>query len=218
MDWHNVQGIMPDTWIRHMAENHDMIAPFVPIKTRTKEEIVYVGADGKRRFVNDGLATTIMEKHQVDAISYGCSSYGYDLRVADDFKIFTPTRSQLVDPKNFSEDCFDTISGKGFCVIPPNSFALAYSVEKFKIPKNVMVVVVGKSTYARCGIIINVTPGEPGWQGHWTLEISNTTPLPAKVYADEGLCQALFFQGPPCASPYANGKYQDQIAEVTLPR
>jgi dCTP deaminase len=218
VDWHNVQGIMPDTWIRHMAESHAMIKPFVPIKTRTKEVLVYVGGDGKRRLVNDGLATTIMEREQVSAISYGCSSYGYDLRVADDFKLFTPTRTQLVDPKNFSEDCFDTIKGKGYCIIPPNSFALAYSVERFKIPENVMVVVVGKSTYARCGIIINVTPGEPGWEGHWTLEISNTTPIPAKVYANEGLCQALFFQGTPCATPYANGKYQDQDAEVTLPR
>ena len=193
---HGLVGVMPDRWIRHMAESHDMIKPFVPIKTSTKD------VDGE----------------QVKAISYGCSSYGYDLRVADDFKVFTPTRVQLVDPKDFNEDCFDTIKGKGYCVIPPNSFALAYSVERFKIPENVMVVVVGKSTYARCGIIINVTPGEPGWEGHWTLEISNTTPLPAKVYANEGLCQALFFQGPPCATPYANGKYQGQIQEVTLPR
>jgi dCTP deaminase len=181
-----------------MAREHDMISPFVPEKTRQIEI--------------DGL----VEK----AVSFGCSSFGYDIRVADCFKVFTPVHNTVVDPKNLSDDCFVTKEGKGHVVIPPNSFALAYSIEKFKIPEDVLVLVVGKSTYARCGIVVNVTPGEPGWCGHWTLEISNTTPLPAKVYANEGLCQAIFFQSDEaCRNAYGDdGRYQDQDAEVTLPR
>ncbi len=127
-------------------------------------------------------------------------------------------RQVIVDPKNLDAEAFVDVEGD-YCIIPPNSFALGYSVERFAIPNDVLVVVVGKSSYARVGIVVNVTPGEPGWNGHWTLEISNTTPLPAKVYANEGLCQALFFRASePCRNPYGSGKYQNQTAEITLPR
>ncbi len=152
-------------------------------------------------------------------ISYGLSSYGYDIRVADEFRIFTNVFTATVDPKNFDERSF--VSWKGdTCIVPPNSFALARSVEYFKIPRSVLTVCVGKSTYARCGIIVNVTPFEPEWEGHVTLEISNTTPLPAKIYANEGIAQVLFFESDePCARSYADrgGKYQAQRG-VTLPR
>jgi dCTP deaminase len=152
-------------------------------------------------------------------ISYGLSSYGYDLRVADEFKIFTNVNSAVVDPKKFDERSFVTVRADSI-MVPPNSFALARSVEYFKIPRDVLTICVGKSTYARCGIIVNVTPFEPEWEGFVTLEISNTTPLPAKIYANEGLCQILFFQGDePCQVSYKDkaGKYQNQTG-IVLPK
>jgi dCTP deaminase len=181
--------IKSDTWIRRMVQEYDMINPFEASQVR------------------DGV------------ISYGLSSYGYDVRVADEFKIFTNVMSAVVDPKCFDERSFVTVR-TGCCIIPPNSFALARSVEYFKIPRDVLSLCVGKSTYARCGIIVNVTPFEPEWEGFVTLEISNTTPLPAKVYANEGLCQILFLQSDePCAISYKdrNGKYQAQKG-IVLPR
>lgn len=201
--------IKSDKWIRRRAEL-GMIEPFVGEKCRHID-------------IPDLCAPTVDDPRprvkRVPAISFGCSSYGYDLRVADKFKVFTPVYNTIVDPKNLEPEAFVTIEGKGHCIIPPNSFALAYSVERFDIPKNVLAVVVGKSTYARVGIICNVTPLEPGWRGHVTLEISNTTPLPAKVYANEGLCQVLFYESDEyCDQPYAGGKYQDQAADITLPR
>ncbi|CAG4927223.1 unnamed protein product [Acidocella sp. C78] len=181
--------VMPDHWIRAQAAAHGMIEPFVETQKR------------------DGV------------ISYGLSSYGYDARVADDFKIFTNVDSAVVDPKDFSSDSFVDRKGK-VCIIPPNSFALAHTVEYFRIPRDVLVICLGKSTYARCGIIVNVTPLEPEWEGQVTIEISNTTPLPAKIYANEGICQFLFLQGaaPPEIS-YADkaGKYMRQRG-VSLPR
>lgn len=182
-------GIMPDHWIREQAINHGMIEPFVEKQT----------AEGK--------------------ISYGLSSYGYDSRCSNEFKIFTNVDSAIVDPKNFSADSF-VDRETDVCIIPPNSFVLTRSVEYFRIPKDVLVVCLGKSTYARCGLIVNVTPLEPGWEGHVTLEISNSTPLPAKVYANEGVAQFLFFKGSsPCEVSYADraGKYMKQTG-VTLPR
>jgi len=175
-------AIKSDAWIRRMALEHDMINPF--------------------------------EGRQVSAgcVSYGLSSYGYDLRVADEFRIFTNVMSAVVDPKNFDERSFVTVR-TNCCIIPPNSFALARSVEYFRIPRDVLSLCVGKSTYARCGIIVNVTPFEPEWEGFVTLEISNTTPLPAKIYANEGLCQILFFQSDEsCQVSYKDkkGKYQGQ--------
>jgi len=152
-------------------------------------------------------------------ISYGVSSYGYDLRVSDEFKIFTNVNSTIVDPKNFDERSFVTITAD-VAIIPPNSFALARSVEYFKIPRDVLTICVGKSTYARCGIIVNVTPFEPEWEGFVTLEISNTTPLPARIYANEGLCQILFFQSDEvCETSYKDrkGKYQAQKG-IVLPK
>lgn len=182
-------GLKPDHWIREMALEHGMIEPFV---------------DGQVR---------------QDVISYGVSSYGYDLRVADEFKIFTNVHSAIVDPKNFAPESFVDFRGD-VCIIPPNSFVLARSIEYFRIPRSVLTVCLGKSTYARCGLIVNVTPFEPEWEGHVTLEISNTTPLPAKVYANEGLAQVLFFEADePCTTSYADkkGKYQGQTG-VTAPR
>lgn len=152
-------------------------------------------------------------------ISYGLSSYGYDARVGTDFKIFTNVNSSVVDPKNFDQQSF-VDRNTDVCVIPPNSFALARTIEYFRIPRDVLVICVGKSTYARCGIIVNVTPLEPEWEGHVTLEFSNTTPLPAKIYANEGACQFLFLQGnEPCETSYRDkaGKYQGQRG-VTLPK
>jgi len=173
-----------------MAHEHKMIDPF------------------SEKQVNNGV------------ISYGLSSYGYDLRVADEFKIFTNVNgAPVVDPKNFTEESFVTKHGD-FAIIPPNSFALARSVEYFKIPRDVLTICVGKSTYARCGLIVNVTPFEPEWEGFVTLEISNTTPLPAKIYANEGLCQIIFFQGDePCETSYKDrkGKYQAQKG-IVLPK
>ena len=180
-----------DKWIRKMAQEEGMIVPFVD--GQVKEE------NGKR-IVSDGL-----------------SSFGYDLRVSNKFKLFTDINNSLVDPKNFNEDAFVDIEGDS-CIIPPNSFALAKSVEYFKIPRDVLTMCIGKSTYARCGIIVNVTPFEPEWEGYVTLEISNTTPLPAKIYANEGLAQVLFYRGAPCETSYKdrNGKYMGQV-EITLP-
>ena len=185
----HLPGIMPDHWIREMALNQGMIDPFVEKQT----------AEGK--------------------ISYGLSSFGYDSRCSDEFKIFTNVDNAIVDPKDFSEQSF-VDRQTDVCIIPPNSFVLTRSVEYFRIPKDVLVVCLGKSTYARCGLIVNVTPLEPGWEGHVTLEISNTTPLPAKVYANEGVAQFLFFKGSSdCEVTYADraGKYMGQKG-VTLPR
>ncbi len=182
-------GLKPDHWIRTMAQEHRMIEPFV---------------DHQKR---DGV------------ISYGLSSYGYDIRVADEFKIFTNVFSAIVDPKSFNTQSMVDFKGE-VCIIPPNSFALARTVEYFRIPRNVLTVCVGKSTYARCGIIVNVTPFEPEWEGFVTLEISNTTPLPAKIYSNEGIAQVLFFEGDePCEISYADkkGKYQNQQG-ILLPR
>jgi dCTP deaminase len=182
-------GLQPDHWIRKMAANHRMIEPF---------------EEGQ---VRDGV------------ISYGVSSYGYDIRVADEFKIFTNVYSAIVDPKNFNTKSMVDYKGD-VCVIPPNSFALARTVEYFRIPRNVLTVCVGKSTYARCGIIVNVTPFEPEWEGYVTLEISNTTPLPAKIYANEGIAQVLFFVADEeCTTSYADkkGKYQKQ-QNIVLPK
>ena len=181
--------VMPDTWIRDMAVNKGMIEPFTD------------------RLARDGV------------ISYGVSSYGYDARVSDEFKIFTNLDSVVVDPKNFSNQGF--VDRKtDICVIPPNSFALARTVEYFRIPRNTLVICLGKSTYARCGIIVNVTPLEPEWEGHVTLEFSNTTPMPARIYANEGAAQFIFLKADSvCETSYADrkGKYQGQKG-VTLPR
>ena len=185
-------SIRPDTWIRKMAEEHRMIEPFVEDQVR----------------IVDGQSV----------ISYGTSSFGYDIRVSNEFRIFTNVYGSVVDPKNFDPKGLVEVTGD-VCLIPPNSFALALSVERFRIPRNVMTICVGKSTYARCGIIVNVTPFEPGWEGKAVLEISNTTPLPAKVYACEGLAQVLFFESDaPCEISYAdrNGKYQNQN-DIRLP-
>ncbi len=181
--------VMPDTWIRDMAVNKGMIEPFTD------------------RLAREGV------------ISYGVSSYGYDARVSDEFKIFTNLDSVVVDPKNFSDQGF--VDRKtDICVIPPNSFALARTVEYFRIPRNTLVICLGKSTYARCGIIVNVTPLEPEWEGHVTLEFSNTTPMPARIYANEGAAQFIFLKADSiCETSYADrkGKYQGQKG-VTLPR
>jgi len=184
-------SIKSDRWIRRLAREHRMIEPF---------------ADSQ---VREGV------------ISYGVSSYGYDMRVAPEFKIFTNVLSAVVDPKQFDSRSFVEFMGP-VCIVPPNSFALARSVEYFRIPRNVLTVCVGKSTYARCGIISNVTPLEPEWEGFVTLEISNTTPLPAKIYANEGIAQVLFFaadEGDECEQSYADkrGKYQAQTG-ITLPK
>ena len=182
-------SVLSDKWIKKMAKGYKMISPFVSKQIRK----------GK--------------------ISFGLSSYGYDARVSNDFKIFTDINSAVVDPKKFKKTSFISKKSK-ICIIPPNSFALARTVEYFKIPENVMVICLGKSTYARCGIIVNVTPLEPGWEGHVTLEFSNTTPLPAKVYANEGAAQFVFLKGneePAITYEKRNGKYMKQTG-VTLPK
>jgi dCTP deaminase len=174
----------------------------------------------RERALQDGMIEPFVETQKRDGtISYGLSSYGYDARVSPEFKIFTNVDSAIVDPKNFSPASFVDRT-TDICVIPPNSFALARTVEYFRIPRDVLVICLGKSTYARCGIIVNVTPLEPGWEGHVTLEFSNTTPLPARIYANEGACQFLFLQGnEPCEVSYADraGKYMGQKG-VTLPK
>ncbi len=185
-------SLQADRWIRKMALEEKMIEPFV---------------DGQVRLVNGKKI-----------ISYGLSSYGYDLRVANEFKVFTNINNSIVDPKNFSESSFVHMEVDE-CIVPPNSFALARSVEYFRIPRDVLTICLGKSTYARCGIIVNVTPFEPEWEGYVTLEISNTTPLPAKIYANEGLAQVLFYRGEEvCETSYADrgGKYMRQV-NITLP-
>lgn len=184
-------SIKPDRWIQRMAMERDMISPFEPRQART------------------------------GVISFGVSSYGYDMRVAREFRVFTNVHSSVVDPKAFDPRSFVEVEAD-VCVIPPNSFALARSIEYFRIPRNVLTICVGKSTYARCGIITNVTPFEPEWEGHVTLEISNTTPLPARIYANEGIAQVLFFEADAddvCEVSYADrrGKYQAQRG-VTLPK
>ncbi len=182
-------SIRPDHWIRRMCLEHGMITPF------------------EEKQVRQGV------------ISYGVSSYGYDIRVSDEFKIFTNVMSTVVDPKNVDPQSMIDFKGP-VCVVPPNSFALARTIEYFRIPRNVLTICVGKSTYARCGIITNVTPFEPEWEGHVTLEISNTTPLPARIYANEGIAQVLFFESDsPCETSYKDkaGKYQGQTG-ITLPR
>jgi dCTP deaminase len=182
-------GLKPDHWIRKMANEQHMIEPFAENQVRN------------------------------GVVSYGVSSYGYDIRVADEFKIFTNVYSAIVDPKHF--DTKSMVDFKGdVCVIPPNSFVLARTVEYFRIPRSVLTICVGKSTYARCGIIVNVTPFEPEWEGFVTLEISNTTPLPAKIYANEGIAQVLFFEADElCLTSYADkkGKYQNQ-QKIELPK
>lgn len=187
-------SIKPDSWIREMAKKKKLIEPFVDRQIRTLE-------------------------NESRAISFGLSSYGYDVRVSNHFKVFTNVHNSLVDPKNFSDSAFvDIIADE--CIIPPNSFALARSVEYFCIPRNILTICLGKSTYARCGLIVNVTPLEPEWEGHVTLEISNTTPLPAKVYANEGIAQFLFFESSTvCDVSYADrkGKYMKQTG-VVVPR
>ncbi|HMD99909.1 MAG TPA: dCTP deaminase [Terriglobia bacterium] len=182
-------SVKNDKWIRRMVREHDMINPFAESQVR------------------EGV------------ISYGVSSYGYDLRVADEFKIFTNVNSTIVDPKHFDARSLVEFRGDA-CIVPPNSFALARSVEYFKIPRTVLTICVGKSTYARCGIIVNVTPLEPEWEGFVTLEISNTTPLPARVYSNEGLCQIVFFESDEvCETSYGDkkGKYQAQKG-IVLPK
>ncbi len=174
----------------------------------------------RKKALEDGMIDPFVDRQKRDgAISFGLSSYGYDARVSSEFKIFTNVDSAIVDPKDFSTQGFVDRPGD-VCIIPPNSFALARTVEYFRIPRDVLVICLGKSTYARCGIIVNVTPLEPGWEGHVTLEFSNTTPLPAKIYANEGACQFLFLQGnEPCEVSYADraGKYMGQTG-VTLPK
>ena len=182
-------GLKPDHWKRKMALEHGMIEPFVDHQVRQ------------------------------GVISYGVSSYGYDVRVTDEFKIFTNVYSAVVDPKNFDPRSMIDYQGE-VCIIPPNSFALARTVEYFRIPRSVLTICLGKSTYARCGIIVNVTPFEPEWEGFVTLEISNTTPLPARIYANEGIAQVLFFEADePCQISYADkkGKYQHQ-QNIILPK
>lgn len=191
-----LMSIKSDKWIRKMAEQHGMIEPFEPKQVK-------VNAEGQR------------------LVSYGTSSYGYDIRCSKEFKLFTNLNSTIVDPKNFDPNSFVEVNAD-YCIIPPNSFALARTVEYFRIPRNVLTVCLGKSTYARCGIIVNVTPFEPEWEGYVTLEFSNTTPLPAKIYANEGCAQVLFFEADAddvCETSYKDrgGKYQGQVG-VTLPK
>lgn len=181
--------IKSDKWIRKMALSQEMIKPFAESHLSRKK------------------------------ISYGLSSYGYDIRVADEFKVFTNVNTTIVDPKKFDPRSLVDVKGN-FCIIPPNSFVLARTVEYFKIPRNILTICLGKSTYARCGIIVNVTPFEPEWEGYATLEISNTTPLPAKIYANEGIAQIIFLESDEeCETSYKDkkGKYQAQ-KKITLPR
>ena len=182
-------SIKSDKWIKRMSINNKMIEPFVESNIRK------------------------------DVVSYGLSSYGYDIRVSDEYKIFTNVNNSIIDPKKFDDKSFVNFKGD-VCVVPANSFALARSIEYFKIPRSVLTICLGKSTYARCGIIVNVTPFEPEWEGYVTLEISNTTPLPAKIYSNEGLCQVIFFESDEdCEVSYKDksGKYQSQVG-ITLPK
>ena len=181
--------VLSDKWIKEMAKTHNMISPFEDKQVRGTK------------------------------ISYGLSSFGYDARVSNEFKIFTNVNSEIIDPKDFKQNNFVSKNGEE-CIIPPNSFVLSSTVEYFKIPNNIMVICLGKSTYARCGIIVNVTPLEPSWEGYVTLEFSNTTPLPAKIYANEGVAQFIFLKGnekPDITYADRNGKYMKQSG-VTLPK
>ncbi len=185
-------SLQSDRWIRKMALEEGMIEPFIDAQVKS--------VDNQK------------------IVSYGLSSYGYDVRVGNHFKVFTNVHNSVVDPKNFTEDAFVDIEGDE-CIIPPNSFALAHTIEYFRIPRGCLTVCLGKSTYARCGIIVNVTPFEPEWEGHVTIEISNTTPLPAKIYANEGIAQVLFFEAKEvCEVSYADraGKYMKQTG-ITVP-
>jgi len=185
-------SLREDKWIRKMAIEEGMIEPFVDSQVKS------------------------IENQKI--VSYGLSSYGYDVRVGNRFKVFTNVHNSIVDPKNFTEDAFVDIEGE-YCIIPPNSFALASTVEYFRIPRNCLTVCLGKSTYARCGIIVNVTPFEPEWEGHVTIEISNTTPLPAKIYSNEGIAQVLFFEAKQnCEISYRDraGKYM-KLTGITVP-
>ncbi|KKQ32842.1 MAG: Deoxycytidine triphosphate deaminase [candidate division TM6 bacterium GW2011_GWF2_37_49] len=188
-------SIKADSWIRLMSQTTGMIEPFTDRQVRKIDEI------------------------SSKIVSFGLSSYGYDIRVADEYKVFTNVFNSIIDPKNFTDNSFVAIKSD-VCVIPPNSFALARSVEYFRIPRDVLTICLGKSTYARCGIIVNVTPFEPEWEGHVTIEISNTTPLPAKIYSNEGIAQVIFLQADQqCEVSYADrgGKYMKQRG-ITLPR
>ena len=201
-------GVQPDTWIRRMALEHGMIEPFADRQVRRPIDPPPAGG-GAGPAGPQGPAF----------ISYGLSSYGYDLRVSDEFKVFTNVYNTVVDPKEFDARSFVDMQ-TDTCIVPPNSFALARSVEYFRIPRNILTICLGKSTYARCGIIVNVTPFEPEWEGHVTLEISNTTPLPAKIYANEGLAQVIFLEAASeCEVSYADrqGKYMKQRG-ITIPR
>lgn len=192
-----------------------MIEPFEAGQVRFKELCPCCGQKGSVEYSICANCSTPLDK----LMSYGTSSYGYDVRCADEFKIFTNINSTVVDPKNFDPNCFVDVKSD-VCIIPPNSFALARTVERFHIPRNVLVICLGKSTYARCGIIVNVTPLEPEWEGYVTLEFSNTTPLPAKIYANEGVAQLLFFESDEnCETSYKDrgGKYQGQTG-VVIPR
>lgn len=187
-------SVREDKWIRKMAQEHQMIEPFVDGQIRKNDQ-------------NENI------------VSYGLSSYGYDIRISDEFKVFTNVYNSIVDPKKFTEDSFVDIQANE-CIIPPNSFALARSIEYFRIPRNILTICLGKSTYARCGIIVNVTPFEPGWEGQVTIEVSNTTPLPAKIYANEGIAQVIFFEAKEmCQISYSerDGKYQKQTG-ITVPK
>lgn len=189
-------GLLADTEIASLATVYDMINPFTPYQVR--------------------------EVNSSRVISYGLSSYGFDIRCADEFKVFgSQTSHSIIDPKNFNSAVLSTVKGEGSVVIPPNGFALTFSIEKVSMPRDITAIALGKSTYARCGIVVNITPIEAGWRGHITIEISNTTPAPVKVYANEGIAQLLFFRGNvPPAIDYAQraGKYQDQQPEIVLPR
>ena len=198
-----VPGLLADHQILHLCEKHELITPFerFPIRERWLDR----------------------EKPSEKVVSYGVGHYGYDIRVAEEFNIFTATSCSPVDPLNMPKSAFDVVrvAVDGFVLIPPNSFALARTVERFKIPRDVLGVVLGKSTYARCGLIVNCTPVEPEWEGYLTMEISNTTPLPAKVYANQGIAQILFYKTSAlCSVSYADkkGKYQNQPKEIVLPR
>lgn len=225
-----MSGIKSDRWIRSQCIPNQgqileggfkpMIEPFEPGQVRHKSKASAISSHERL-----GLTLNAAAKAQLitgdKIVSYGTSSYGYDVRCADEFKIFTNVHSTVIDPKNFDPKSFVDFKGDR-CIIPPNSFALARTVEYFRVPRDILVVCLGKSTYARCGIIVNVTPLEPEWEGHITLEFSNTTPLPAVIYANEGVAQFLFFQADAddiCEMSYKDrcGKYQGQTG-VTLPR
>ena len=190
--------IKSDKWTRRMAVEHGLIDPYLPGQVRE--------VNGKR------------------IISAGQGSFGYDFRCADEFKVFTDTMAgSVVDPKNFDENCFMEVRGRGYCIIPPNSFALTRSIERFKLPRNVTGICIGKSSYARCGVVLGITPLEAGWEGFLTIEVSNTTPLPAKIYANEGIGQCVFFEADEnCETAYdqrpGQGKYNNQGPEIVLPR